>query len=369
MPTQMAPWEGATRNGAELHLAGVAVDDSRRVPDTPVPDGITFHPLEAVRLRRGQTWWVYRGLGRLIGRLDPDIVHVATEVYGLWYSQVGIGRRPVAGHTADNIWTFGPSLESRIRLGRARRVLSGLAGLASWNQAGIDLAHQHGLPPGTPTVVVPGRLSRSEPFEAARRDRARLRRAHGFGEECVFGYVGRFSAEKGGDWLIRAFAQSEAARHARLLFFGEGPMEAEWRSLAEDLGAPVTFAGFAAPETVPGVLAALDVLVVPSLVLPHKAEQFGRVIVESMFAGTPVVASRAGSIPEVVDDAGILVEVGDTQGLAAALASISQDASERRRLSRVGVESARRRYDADALGKNMVDFWARSLEASAGRFR
>lgn len=58
-------------------------------------------------------------------------------------------------------------------------------------------------------------------------------------------------------------------------------------------------------------MAALEVLVLPSLTVHDWAEQFGRVIVEAMFAGTAVIASSSGSIPEVVADAGILVPEAD----------------------------------------------------------
>jgi glycosyltransferase involved in cell wall biosynthesis len=72
---------------------------------------------------------------------------------------------------------------------------------------------------------------------------------------------------------------------------------------------------------------------VPSLETPGWIEQFGRVAVEAMAAGTPVVASDSGSLAEVVGDAGILVPPGNPAALAAALARLAESPGERNRLA------------------------------------
>jgi glycosyltransferase involved in cell wall biosynthesis len=60
------------------------------------------------------------------------------------------------------------------------------------------------------------------------------------------------------------------------------------------------------------------------LVLPSKAEPFGRVLIEAMAMGKPVVATKAGGVPEVVDDGvtGVLVPPGDMSRLVEAILSI-----------------------------------------------
>jgi glycosyltransferase involved in cell wall biosynthesis len=54
------------------------------------------------------------------------------------------------------------------------------------------------------------------------------------------------------------------------------------------------------------------------LVLPSTSEGLGRVIIEAMATGTPVIGSRVGGIPELVEDgvSGFLVPTGDEIALA-----------------------------------------------------
>jgi glycosyltransferase involved in cell wall biosynthesis len=362
MPTQMAPWEGAAHHGIDMHVACAPFDDFWRVPAIEPPAGLTVHRFQPRGwIRRQHLWWVYPGLGGLIDRLRPDVIHVAAEVYGLLYSQVDFDKYPITGHATDNIWTDGSWLERTIRLNRAGRILRRLAGLASWNMEGLALGRKYGLRPEVPTVVVPGRLTSSDPFEAAALDRDHHRKTLGFGSECIIGFVGRLVPEKGLGWLLESLAESDFRDQARLVVFGRGPMEEEWRAQAAGLELDVTFAGSVPPEEIPGVLAAIDLLVVPSIRVDHWAEQFGRVIVEAMFAGTPVIASRSGAIPEVVADAGILVGEGSRPELTQALNLLVASRDRRKRLGSQGRESARARYDGKHLGAVLADFWQRSL--------
>lgn len=360
MPTQMAPWQGASDHGIEIHLACAPFDDFGRVPEVEPPDSIRVHRLNPLRLRRGQTWWLYPGLGGLIKDLDPDLIHVATEAYGLLFSQLDFRRYPVTGHIADNIWSFGPRAERAIRLRRAARVLRRLSGLASWNQAGLALARSFGLRDGVPTVVAPSRLSASEPFERAASERMSHRRALGLDTDCIVGFVGRLSPEKGLDWLIESFAASDGRHRSRLVVYGSGVLEDSCRQLAARLGLDVTFAGAVPPERIPAVLAALDILVVPSVTLPDKAEQFSRIAVEAMFSGTPVIASRSGAIPEVIGYAGKLVAEGSRPELKGALDLLIGDPALRSALGEQGKAYAKTHYSADVLGANLADFWRRS---------
>jgi glycosyltransferase involved in cell wall biosynthesis len=72
-------------------------------------------------------------------------------------------------------------------------------------------------------------------------------------------------------------------------------------------------------EQMPAMLAQADALVLPSRSTPVWQEQFGRVLVEAMACGVPVVGSDSGAIPEVVGNAGLIFPEGDALALTGRL--------------------------------------------------
>jgi glycosyltransferase involved in cell wall biosynthesis len=118
----------------------------------------------------------------------------------------------------------------------------------------------------------------------------------------VISYIGRLDRVKGLETLIKAFALLlKSGANARLLIAGQPVIQGEdykksLEKLSKDLGIEnyLEFLGHVSNTT--SMYQVSDVTVLPSL----WAEPFGRVIVESMACGTPVVASRVGGIPEIL---------------------------------------------------------------------
>lgn len=132
------------------------------------------------------------------------------------------------------------------------------------------------------------------------------------------GFLGRLVPEKGLLVLLDALAREP---RLRLRVGGTGPLGAELPALAGAAGAwdRVELVGAIDPDDIPDFLRSLDVLAVPSLPTPSWTEQFGRVAVEAMACGVPVVSSDGGALPDVVGGAGIVVPAGDAEALAGAL--------------------------------------------------
>lgn len=146
----------------------------------------------------------------------------------------------------------------------------------------------------------------------------------------------RLHPEKGYEHLLRAVpAVAAEVPDFMLLVAGAGPFEAQYRALSAALGCgeAVRFLGFR--RDLPDLMAACDVLVLPSL-----AEAFGLVAAEAVYLGVPIVASRVGGIPEIVDDEvdGLLVPPGDHGALAGALVRVLTDRELRCRLAGAGRE-------------------------------
>jgi glycosyltransferase involved in cell wall biosynthesis len=79
------------------------------------------------------------------------------------------------------------------------------------------------------------------------------------------------------------------------------------------------------------------------LVLPSRSEGMGRVVVEALARGRPVLGARVGGIRDLIEDGvnGVLVAPGDTEALAAALVELLSDRALVERLAGTARESAR----------------------------
>lgn len=135
--------------------------------------------------------------------------------------------------------------------------------------------------------------------------------------------AGRLAAQKGFGTLLDAAARWQ--RHdpvPRLVIAGDGPLGAALRAQAAAAGLDVRFLG--ARLDVPALLAAADVVVVPS-----SWEGQPLIVQEALRAGRPLVASRAGGIADLTGlDGALLVPPGDPDVLAAAVTRLLDDPRE-----------------------------------------
>jgi len=137
----------------------------------------------------------------------------------------------------------------------------------------------------------------------------------------------------------------------RMLVVGEtAPSESAYLSqltqLADrlDVADRVIFTGLR--SDVPAVLAAADVSVMPSL-----NEALSNVLLESMAAGAPTVATRVGGTPEAIVDGetGLLVPPGDTRALAVAIGRLLADRSLAARLGQAARRLIQTRFSVDRM--------------------
>ena len=136
----------------------------------------------------------------------------------------------------------------------------------------------------------------------------------------AIGFAGRLVPQKDLATLIRGFAlMASQMQNAWLVMVGIGPLEAELRRCAEELGAGarIVWAGFR--DDIAAVMGAFDVFALTSLY-----EGFGLVLLEAMASGVPVVATKVSAIPEVVIDGktGMLVKTGSPEELASAFCKL-----------------------------------------------
>jgi glycosyltransferase involved in cell wall biosynthesis len=165
-------------------------------------------------------------------------------------------------------------------------------------------------------------------------------------------YVGRLSAEKGVDVLLRAVALVAAKRpNASLKIVGDGPERKNLEYLAAMLHLQdrVAFAGEQDAAAVGRTLREAALAVLPSL----WVENCPMVALEALAAGTPVIGVRVGGIPDLIreGETGELFERGSARDLADTMVRALGDARwlrESRQRARHSAEtefSPERHYD------------------------
>jgi glycosyltransferase involved in cell wall biosynthesis len=158
------------------------------------------------------------------------------------------------------------------------------------------------------------------------------------------GYVGRLVEQKGVDLLLQALSGLAGVWRAYIL--GSGPegdaLKAQTRQLG--LADRVSFDPWIPSVEMPGYYRQLDALVVPSRTRPNWKEQFGRVLIEAMACGVPVVGSDSGEIPHVIGDAGLIFPEGNPQALQGALERLLKDPDLCADLARRGQERVSTHY-------------------------
>lgn len=185
----------------------------------------------------------------------------------------------------------------------------------------------------------------------------------------TIGFVGRMLPGKGLNVLADALP-GLPNESWNLMMVGDGPERKTFEAALMERGLHdrAQFFGAVSYDSVPEFFQKMDVLVVPTQTTKRIREQFGRVIVEAMASGVPVIGSTCGAIPEVIDNAGLVVPEGDARALTSALSKLLSNATLREELARAG----RRRVEENYTWEHVADktyellrqvFRSRSAEA------
>lgn len=353
LPVNQLAYAELLRRGWDVRLLVPAVWRHEYSPDAfrseALPElAVHMSALPIVLAGRPQRHFYRVNAGRLLRELRPHVVFLEQEPFALSAAQWGLAATrlgvPFGVQQAENL---DRRLPLPVRVMRTR-VLHAAAFVAARSPRAAELARHWGA--RGDVRVVPHYV----PAWSVER------RAH---ERFTVGYAGRLSAEKGLDTLVAAVRRLDAP--VDLLLAGDGALRS-WLEQV-DLGADrrlLLRTGLAHDEMA-ATYAKMDVLVLPSRTTPRWAEQFGRVLVEALWCGVPVVGSDSGEIPWVVGvtGGGVVFPEGDEAALAAVLEALRTDRPRREQLAASGRREVASTFGVDAV----ADAFEAVLRAVGGR--
>jgi glycosyltransferase involved in cell wall biosynthesis len=173
-------------------------------------------------------------------------------------------------------------------------------------------------------------------------------------DSTQFLFLGRFNETKGAFRLLDAYRALPATSRARarVVFGGDGEVE-ELRQRAAEFGPDVVVHSWLDREQRDRLLAASDVLVLPS-----RREGFPMSVLEGMAHGLPVIVTPVGGIPDVIQHGreGLLVEAGNHDALTAALARMIAEPALRASLGQ-GARATAEFLSATNYAQRLLEFY------------
>lgn len=171
--------------------------------------------------------------------------------------------------------------------------------------------------------------------------------------EPLVGVVGRFTPWKGQDLFLRvANAWCQTSPSGRFVLIGQAfnedqGYEQKLRDFIRTRGLRERVHVIPFQREITLSLSDLDLLVHPSL----KPEPFGRVLIEAMAVGVPVLAARAGGVPEIIthQENGLLAEPGDDADYLRQLRAVLPDSDLRDRLRLAGQATVHSRFSVSRV--------------------
>lgn len=179
-------------------------------------------------------------------------------------------------------------------------------------------------------------------------------------EGKVVGWVGRVSEEKGPELFVEALARAGSDVHGVMI--GDGPLLGRVKELAVELGIGDRFFATGMVAGASRYLAALDVLALTS-----RTEGTPMILLESMWAGVPIVATAVGGVPDILGPREAeLVPVGDgvEVRVAEAIDRAFTSARESEDRARRALERVSREHSPDAWYARHAEIYRESLGGS-----
>lgn len=196
-------------------------------------------------------------------------------------------------------------------------------------------------------------------FDSKKQKIQKVRNELGISKDIlIIGFMGRLGLEWKNESLVYHLADelSQRLKGFTVLVLG-GPYDGQeetfnrcrYNAKKFGKGADIRLLGYR--DDIPAVLSLIDLLLVPS-----RQEPFGRVVLEGMAAGVPVVGSNNGGIPEMIIDGhnGFLRSPDDFKGWLAIAESLLTDSAERERIGRNAKKTIEEKFTLNSMARKIA---------------
>lgn len=296
---------------------------------------------------------LYGTLTFSINSFRPHIIHLEEEPDSLAalhavYARRFLSRRSLLVlHTWQNV---NRTKKYHVR-SVLKRTLNDCDAILCANNEGVDVLRDMGYRGRTECILQEGVDT------AVFRPPEQLRKSDRF----IILYAGRFSEEKGIGTLLDALTM--LPDRVSLVLVGGGGQKEELENRAASLGLKkrVTFLPPRSAAEMVECYWNVDVLVLPSQTTKVWKEQFGRVLVEAMACGLPVVGSDSGAIPEVIGNAGLLFPEGDAKALSRCFSRLADSPGLCEDLRERGYSRATTQFGQEVVARKTVEFYRKIM--------
>lgn len=308
----------------------------------------------------------------LLRKLNPDFIYLHQEPYALVTLQVYLAnyftiRKPISFFTWQNILKRYPIPFRQME----RWVLKHTDVMFSGSYSAEAVMREKGYT--GQSVLMPSGIDPAIYYPRSNTLKTELG-----AQDALIGYVGRIVEQKGLKTLLLALNKIRSLPW-RLVLIGSGEYETEFDAIAQQLNLSdrIQKLGFVPFTETPNYLSALDVLVLPSETRSSWKEQFGRVIIEAIACGTPVIGSDSGEIPHLINatKGGLVFPEGNAIALAQKLRELILNPELRSHYATTGRQAVLSQYTNALLAqrfaetvKNTVQFDPRSQRSRVQSF-
>lgn len=317
-------------------------DESTSMVEAHIPTSAPYNiRVDDVRKANKGLSFRYRSICDALSSVRPDVIFLYEEPYSYVAWQLLYWKRKICPQAKFIFYTW-QNLDCRYSFlhRQAEKYVFGHSDLGvAGSRDCEEILRLHGFQKPVrriPLAIDPADFPSVDPHSL--RDELALK-------HFTIGYVGQLLLDKGLEYLFEAVTLLRTYP-IQLLVIGTGKDSATIKEVAKKLRIDdrIVFVDYVKNMEMHKYYQAMDLLVLPSRTTSVFKEQFGRVLIEAMTCGTPVIGSSSGEIPRVIGDAGLIFPEEDSQHLANSIQKLLADESLRKRLSNDGRERVSKHF-------------------------